>query len=311
MLQKPSLCFLTLFTLGVAAESSSPVIDCDRACLIDIADQYLDALAKKDPSRLAWSDQVMFSENSVQLKVGDGLWGTISGKRDYNLKIADPAEGQVAFFEVVEEHGRPAILAGRIHVRDRKIDEVETVVSRKVDDAPFPVTETLITPHPLYAEDIPTEQRQPRARLISIADGYFDTLQLNDGTLFTQFHPDCNRIENGLRTTNNPTIAGYDIAKLGCADQFRKGQYLYDDRVRDRRYPLVDEEKGVVFSAGFIDHSGRVVDFTWTDGTPQKSMFFYPHSYVFLEIFKIIDGQIRQVESVFANVPYFMPSPWR
>jgi hypothetical protein len=302
---------MTLFALGAAAESSSPLIDCDRACLYDIADQYLEAMAKQDPSRLPLSDQVQFTENSVQLTLGDGLWGTISGKRHYNLKIADPAEGQVAFFEVVEEHGRPAILAGRIRVHGRKIEEVETVVSRKIDDAPFPVTESLRTPNATFAEDIPQDRRQPRARLISIADGYFDTLQLNDGTLFTQFHPDCNRIENGLQTTNNPTIAGYDIAKLGCADQFRKGQYLYDDRVRDRRYPLVDEEKGVVFSAGFIDHSGRIVDFRWTDGTPQKSMFFYPHSYVFLEIFKIVDGQIRQVESVFANVPYSMPSPWR
>jgi len=42
--------------------------------------------------------------------------------------------------------------------------------------------------------------------MISIADGYFSTLQLNDGTLFTEFTDDCNRIENGLQTTRNPDL---------------------------------------------------------------------------------------------------------
>jgi len=74
-----------------------------------------------------------------------------------------------------------------------------------------------------------------RERMISIADRYFDTLQQNDGILFTNFTDDCDRLENGLQTTNNGTIPNYDIAKLGCADQFKLGQYIYDDRLRDRR----------------------------------------------------------------------------
>ncbi len=85
--------------------------------------------------------------------------------------------------------------------------------------------------------DVPEAQRRSRARLISIADGYFDTLQLNDGTLFTEFTDDCDRVENGLQTTNNPNIEGYPIAAMGCAEQFRQGQYIYDDRLRDRRFP--------------------------------------------------------------------------
>lgn len=274
-----------------------------------IADQYLDALVKKDSSRAPWAPHVKFTENGVQLKIGDGLWNTINAKRNYNLKLADPQEGQVAVIEVVEEHGYPAILAARIKVENRQITEVETVLSRKVDNAPFPVTETLITPNPLFAEDITPDQRQARPRLVSVADGYFDTLQLNDGTLFTHFTDDCNRVENGLLTTNTD-IPGYDIARLGCADQFRLGQYIYDDRLRDRRYPLVDEEKGVVLAAGFMDHSGRVVDVTWTDGTKQKSLFFYPHSFIYLELFKIENGAIRLVESVFANTTYNTPSVW-
>lgn len=305
-----ALCaFFSGSTMLPAAENSAVVIDCDRACLYAIADQYLDALVNKDSSRAPWAEEVKFTENGVQLQVGDGLWNTISAKRNYDLKIADPRNGQVAVFEVVEEHGIAAILAARIRVQDQRITEVETVLSRKVDNAPFPVTDTLITPDPLFATDIPLEQRQPRARLISIADGYFDTIQLNDGTLFTHFSDDCERIENGLVTTNTD-IPGYDIAKLGCADQFRLGQYIYDDRLRDRRFPLVDEEKGVVLAAAFMDHSGTVVDFEWTDGTPQKSLFFYPHSFILIEIFKIENGAIRRVEAVFANTTYNTRSVW-
>ncbi len=147
--------------------------------------------------------------------------------------------------------------------------------------------------------------------MIAIANGYFDTLQLNDGTLFTEFTDDCDRIENGLQTTNNSTMADYPIAAMGCAEQFRLGQYIYDDRLRDRRYPLVDEEKGIVLAGGFIDHCGKVMDVTWTDGkTRTKSVFHFPHSFALMEMFKITDGKIAGVEAVFVTVPYNMPSAW-
>lgn len=297
------------FAAGTFAQNSLTTIACDRQCLYDLADQYMAALVKKDPSRLPWADQVKFTENDVQLKIGDGLWNTISAKRGYDLKMADPEHGQVGWFSVVEEHGHAAILAARIKVEGKKISEVETVLSRKVDDSPFPVPDNLVKADPVFSQIIPPAERTPRARLISITDGYFDTLQLNDGTLFTQFHDDCERIENGLQTTH-ATIPNYAIAKLGCADQFRLGQYVYDDRLRDRRYPLVDEELGLVLAAGFIDHSGKVVDVTWTDGTKASSVFFYPHSFVYLELFKIDHAKIRRVQSVFFSIPYNMPTVW-
>ena len=159
--------------------------------------------------------------------------------------------------------------------------------------------------------DVPAEQRRTRAELIAIANGYFDTLQLNDGTLFAEFTDDCDRVENGLQTTNNPNIDGYPIAAMGCADQFRQGQYIYDDRLRDRRFPLVDEERGIVLAGGFIDHCGKLVDVTWTDGvTRTKSVFHFPHSFALMEMFKITDGKIAGVEAVFVTVPYNMPSAW-
>lgn len=291
--------------------NSRPAVPHDRAALLGHVDAYLDALVARDPSRLRWADHVMFTEQNVQLAIGDGLWGTISGRRDYNLTFCDPDRGEAGWIGLVEEHGVPGIMALRLKVEGGAISEVETILSRRDDPGPFPVIGKVTQPHPIFFDDVPPEQRRPRARMLAIADGYFDTLQLNDGTLFTEFTDDCDRVENGLQTTNNPgAIPGYDIAALGCAEQFRKGQFVYDDRLRDRRFPLVDEEKGLVLAAGFIDHSGRVVDVTWTDGTKAKSVFFYPHSFALLELFKIVDGKIARIEAVFTTVPYNMPSPW-
>jgi hypothetical protein len=283
-----------------------------RAELYALAESYLDALESRDFARLQWADHAVFTENNVRLEPGDGLWNTISARRrGYDLKAADPATGQVAWFGLVEEHGHPAIMALRICVRMGKIAEVETIVCRSMEFGPFPSIDTYLTPRPLLLADVPEAERRPRERMIAIANGYFDTLELNDGTLHTEFTDDCDRVENGLRTTNNPAIEDYPIAAMGCAEQFRLGQYIYDDRLRGRRFPLVDEEKGLVLAAGFIDHTGRVVDVTWTDGvTRTKSVFHFPHSFALMELFKITDGRIAGVEAVFITVPYNMPSPW-
>jgi hypothetical protein len=292
--------------------NSRPPEPLSREALYAHAEAYLDALEASDPSRLPWADHVVFTENNVQLTLGDGLWKTINARRrSYDLKIADPVTGQVAWFGIVEEHGHPAIMGLRLHIAGAGIAEVETIVCRSMEFGPFPDIENYVAPRPLMLADVPEAERRPRERLISIADGYFDTLQLNDGTLFTEFTDDCDRVENGLQTTNNPTMPDYPIAAMGCAEQFRLGQYIYDDRLRGRRYPLVDEEKGIVLAGGFIDHCGKTVDVTWTDGvTKTKSVFHFPHSFALMEMFKITGGKIAGVEAVFVTVPYNMPSAW-
>jgi hypothetical protein len=150
----------------------------------------------------------------------------------------------------------------------------------------------------------------PRKQMIDLANGYFETLQLNDGKLYTLLSEDCNRRENGAQTTNNKGPGANPIWKYGCEQQFRLGAYRYDDRLRGRRFELVDEERGIVLAGGFIDHSGRIKEFPLTDGTTRKSNYLRPHSFALFEAFKIVGGRIRQVEAVFFTVPYNLPSPW-
>ena len=298
------------------AQSSYAANDCDRQCLYSFVDQYLAALVAKDPSRLPWAQMVHFTENNVSLRVGDGLWGTISGNGAEDFRAADPSTGQVAYFGVIDERGTLSYFALRMKIEDRKISEVETLVDRKgYGPGPFGDPSAL-KPVPVLREDVPAAERRPRARLIALADGYFNTLQLNDGQVFTEFDKDCSRRENGVWSANDPNpnadphslVAGY--GKISCEAGFKLGNYRWDDRLRDRRYPLVDEEKGLVLAGTFIDHSGRLERFTTTDGVTHESPLKSPHSFCMLEVFKITDGKIRHAEVVFITVPYYMPSPW-
>ena len=67
---------------------------CNRACLTGIANQYLDAMAAQKPAGLPWAQTVRYSENSVPMAVGDGLWGAISARSRTGLMVADPKAGR-------------------------------------------------------------------------------------------------------------------------------------------------------------------------------------------------------------------------
>ena len=288
--------------------------DCDRQCLYGFVDQYLQALVAKDPSRLPWAKSVKFTENNVVLAVGDGLWGTISGLGPEDVRAADPANGQVLYMGVVAEHGVQSFLALRLKVDDRKISEVETIVDRK-GQGPGPFGDpAAIAQLPILLADVPPDQRTLPAKMIALADGYFNTLQLNDGHIFTVFDPACSRRENGVWTASDPhpdpKSTYSQFGKFSCEEGFKLGNYRWDDRLRARRFPLVDEEKGLVLAGGFIDHSGRLAQYTTTDGVVHESPVKSPHSFCLLELFKIQDGKIRHAEAVFITVPYDIPSPW-
>lgn len=303
---------------GAAHDPPLPILPpaCDRACLYGFADRYLDALAHRDAARLPWARDARYSENNVALAVGDGMWATTTRVDEgYRLKFADVRAGEVGVFSVVEESDNRSGFALRLKIVDSRITEAEAIIVRvaefgALDGGANPFASARFFSKPILESDLTPAQRRPRARLISVANGYFDTLQLNDGTLFTQFDPQCERYENGILTTNNPAKTLGPVTALGCEAQFRLGAYRFDDRVRGRRFPLVDEERGLVLAMGFIDHTGRLGDFKLTDGSIEHSPLRRPHSFCLMELFKIVDGRLRQVEAVFITVPYNMPSPW-
>jgi hypothetical protein len=279
-----------------------------RENLYAALDRYCDALLARDHTRLAWAPGALTTENNVALVPGDGLWGTITGRGAYDLRFADVWTSQVALFTTVEETNASSAACIRIGLRGNAIAEVETIVVRQADEAlvfPDPKFEA----KPVMEQAVPRRERSDRDTMIALADGYFSTLENNDGTIRTKFHPGCNRIENGVQTTNNPDFF-VPVAGLPCEEQFRLGNYRYDDRLRGRRFPLVDEERGIVLAHGFIDHCGRLGEYELTDGTKVASPIRRPHTFYLSEAFKIRQGAIEQIEANFITVPYHMPSPW-
>jgi hypothetical protein len=291
--------------------------DCDRACLEGFLDHYMQALLARDPARLAWASVVRFSENNVSLRLGDGLWGTITAHNvAQDLKFVDVQQGQAGLFGVIEEHGVPGYFALRLKIIDRRIAEVETQVNRTPPpDAgavpgPFYADPNTFRHFPQMSETLPPAERTPRNRLVDLANGYFSTLQLNDGQLLTAFSEDCARRENGFQSAGEPGSASPAI-RMSCAEQFRVGSYRMVSAVRDRAYVVVDEERGLVLARAFNDHNGVLTDFKLADGTPAVSFAKYPSTLSMLELFRIRAGRIERIEVVHIGVPYAMPSAWR
>ncbi|HEY7806182.1 MAG TPA: hypothetical protein VIC34_03190 [Croceibacterium sp.] len=272
------------------------------------------ALAARDPSQLKLAKDVRYAENDVLLPLGQGLWRTVTGVDATGLTAADPLTGNAAWFGSVRENGKPAIYAVRVHVNQAgAIDEIEAVVHRKTA-LPAPFSDVTKMVHdPEFNQVLPPEQRRPRERMLSIADGYFSTVELNDGQVLTQFTDDCGRLENGISTTAAPKPgAGGNAAAIatGCENQFKLGLYKINKRVR-RDFFILDTERGVAVARGFFDHANEFDRYKLTNGREMKTALKWPNSITLLEAFRIRDGKIARIEAVFTYVPYFMPNPFR
>jgi hypothetical protein len=279
-----------------------------REGLYEALDRFREALAAGDPMRVEWADALRYTENNVALSPGDGVWNTLTALGPYDLRFADAGHGQVALFTTVEETDAVSPCAIRLEFHEGVVVEAEIVVARNKDEG-FPFHGQSFDNKPAMLAEVPAAERVSREEMVQLANGYFETIERNNGMIRTRFHPHCNRVENGVQTTNNPDFP-LPIAALGCEEQFKLGFYRYDDELRSRRFPLVDIERGIVLAFGFIDHSGKLGAYKLTDGTHVVSPVRRPHSYYLAEAFKIRDGAIEQVEAVFHSVPYRMPSPW-
>src|ERR1700735_3880038 len=287
---------LSVIALVLASFANAPQVkaksnDCDRACLNGFVDQYMVAVAAHDPSKLPLFSNARYTENNVEMKVGEGLWQTADGWGTSKVYIDDPQTGQVGFLGVADEDGHDSVFAARLKVADRKVTEIEVIVARaEAGSRPMGGGPDNLKDKPLFSEDEPADQRVSREKLIALANGYFDTIQLNTGKIYTTFDPDCQRIENGAITDNNPNGTG--VATMGCQAQLETGLLKIVTRCRDRRW-VVDEQRQMVFGAVFFDHNGTVRKNTLVDGTVHAvgPPFDRPYSFLIFELFKIKDGK--------------------
>lgn len=297
-------------TAAAPAARAAAASKCDRACLNGFVDKFLAALLAHDPGKLPHSADVRYSENNVMLQLGDGLWATADGLGSYKIYIDDPEKGEVGYYGVIDEDHTPDILGARLKVVNHQVTEIEVLVARSQSaKGPFPADS--LKEKPIFSEDVPPGERLSRAKMIALVNGYFDTIQENTGKIYTSFSPDCQRVENGMITANNPNAKG--VPNMGCEAQLKTGLLHFVTRCRDRRFVVVDQQKGLVLMNGFFDHAGTDDTFKLTDGTTYhvRPPFDRPFSFVMFELFKIDHAQLRQIEAVIVTVPYHMPTPWK
>ncbi len=300
-----------LVSLAVPDAAGAPS-RCGRVCLIATARAYADALVNHAPSNLSVATGVRFTENLVPLAYGkDGLWRTVTGRRDFNIYVPDADAGNVVWIGIVEENAIAVMMAARLKVVNGKVSEIETLVGRSSLNA----ADKVAAPRPDFAEAIAPSGRLGRARMIAVARSNWDAMEQGDGHL-APYAADCERYDNGLKTTEggSPGADGKgEDAPRGCFGQMNSGRFHNGNIVEPRRIWAVDTVHGLVVGLFMPNVPGTARAVTLRDGTtvtmgPDE---LRPFTIAQVEMFRIVQGEISKVEVVLGpRVPYGMRSPF-
>ena len=296
--------------------------ECDRACLVGIMDGYMDALFKHDPNSVPpLSIDVRMTENTGEVTVGEGvLWRNKVEPTSFKIYVADPISGQVAQQARLKVGGRDALVAIRLKVDRGKIQEIEQLYDRDINEAAIPL---LTTPLPVLTTDVPVEQRTSRDILYRAANSYFDALEGDNGKI-AAFADDCVRHENGYQTVNNPPPGGrmmpgpylpspdkpqdkemLRFSMLTCTQQIDSKTFAYMKHIRPRRALIIDEQKGLVGTFPLFVHDGTSRNAK--PGAPPGMLL----NLVTMETFGIRGGLIHHVEVFpFVTLPYGLGNGW-
>jgi len=177
-------------------------------------------------------------------------------------------------------------------------------VARQPADGRFRVfnPDELLQPRAAFQETLAPAERAPRAEMVRLAHLYFDGVVSGKGDIIPAL-PGCIRIENGVQTVLN-TEGQSETMKLGVVDQVNTGIFRDIEAARERRFPVVDEEKGLIFAVFFWDHPGPVTAAAFT------SRYREPNSMMVAEIFKIKSRRFHHIEAVLNVFPYGTRSGW-
>jgi hypothetical protein len=282
------LCILCSFFVSTNAFAAN---DCDRACLKTTLDQYLIAVVKHDPAAAPLFVGFRQTENAVVVRTSTGLWKSLTGLGMVQRRYFDPVSGQAAYYGVIEEGATSDIATVRIKVEDKKITEAEWIISRKTDiglngTGPNLLDIDNLTANPPPDKAMPRDAKVSREAMMAIVNSYFDGITTHDGSIINAWQG-CTRIENGVGMTGRGSRGG---ATSDCTSGLATINIL---NVAARRFPIVDEEAGVVLGmAVFIRKPGT---------TTRRN--------VFSEWFYIDKGKIRTIYTAMFYPDSDLPVP--
>ena len=312
------------FPISQGTKPATPIpAKCDRACLEHVVDQIAEAMVSKDRSGLPLSKNVRYTETGQTLKIGDGFWATATGMGTYKHYFADPDVGQVVVMRTMREGNGPNadnLMSLRARVELGRVTEIEATFYKKGggpswNDAGVDNLNKMGSPPAPWMQTIPESKRLTRQELIMAGNYYFDGLQRNNGKGYYPFTDTCNRLENGVATTNNTTVqAGqaFQPFSFTCLEQFSTGYYGVVTEIVDRRWLVADPERGIVLAYATFKHAGTVPKVHLTNGQDfDMSFFSRPSSIQIVEAFRITpEGKIDLVEAVGGSAIYGLYQGW-
>jgi len=279
---------------------------CTRECLAEKMDQYLDALAKNDPSAAPLAEDVQLVENTEKTPIGEGLWATATGgPTDFKIVVADVDTGEVAFMGVIEENEKPTIATIRLKIVDHKIKEIDHLVVH--NETGEPLNPNMSEVRPALLDRQLKMERMSREQMIKIADSYYEAIVQDNGDV-APFADECERRENGGISANDQTQTPEEAAeddfsvfrKMKCGEQLSTGVMSYITDITDRRVFAVDEKKGLVFAFSIFRHDGepKVMQIKGVPGITERENEWGPFELPAAHIFKIGDGKINEIEAI-------------
>lgn len=280
---------------------------CNRACLENIADQFLDAMLRHDSSRLPLAPAFRYTENGQPLAAGDGSWKTLQSIGPFKQYVSDTDTGNVALLTTQEDPDGKGVLVLRLQIGQGAIEEAELLRT--------PAAAGHSAYSSLFRQSSTAVRRNTattREQLVGIANQYFSAVENNDGKGDYSFLEDqCQRRENGVAVTGNQDRRQWpfthpEFFTLGCRAQLETGVLGLVTRIRDRRYEVVDTERGQVLSLAVFDHDATQQSLELTDGSRFAAPPFYriPRSLLVATLLQVGEDDIADIQTVQREVPY-------
>lgn len=267
--------------------TASAADSCDRTCLAGLITTYVDAMVAHDASKLPLADNPKITENSKSIKLADGIWKTVTGKGPFRQDYLDLKKQVAAAHLVLLEGQNQALYTVLLHVKDRKIAGIETLVQRITADSRFKPTE-LGKPIKGMNDPVPAGKKQSREAMIRIALTYAEGLRVGsftDGG--TPFASETYRVENGVVT------AGGNCGRGDC------GMYAQNIMVHP----------GIIASVAAVDEENSTV-LLWMNFGHTGSSYGEGNSLVTFESFKVWGGEIHSINAFFLGLPISTARFW-
>jgi hypothetical protein len=282
----------------VLAAAAAGARDCNRNCLEQHLDTYLQAITRHEPGAGDLWVGFRQTENSVVIPTGQGgAWKSVTRLGSIQRHYLDPVQSQAGYFGTVYLGEEEAVVAIRVKVQLNQVTEAEWFISRKSDPGvtgepgktPFNI-ETLRSTLPAQRL-VPKGERMQRDVLQAVVNSYFDGITSHNGYI-VKGHPGCSRYENGFPTFNTPMKPGMDIGNDGKTDCRTQGDFGVAI-VAIRNFYVIDEESQAVMVAGLFRRDAK---------NPKRRNHF-------TELFHLDHGKIRDIHAAFYYPPEDRPVP--